>query len=62
MLGTILFLGINYFYPPPGLGIDVPFNETVLEGVGRGVTHDDGSEISMKEAATTSNQVGEKIT
>lgn len=61
MLGSILFISINYFYPPTGLGLDVPFNETILKGVEDGTARDDGSDISMKEEAMTLNQLSEKI-
>lgn len=61
VLGSILFIGINHFYPPPGLGIDVPFDENVLEGVEGVVPSSDGSESSTKEARATTMQVSEKI-
>ena len=32
-LSTVLFISINYFFPPIGLGREEPFDETLIEAV-----------------------------
>lgn len=54
-----MFISINYFWPPPGLGREEPFDETLIEAVeieGVVVAADDSN--SSTKGAT----VGEKQT
>ena len=55
-LGTILFITINKIFPPPGLGIDEPFDESeIVDGV---LPAADGSESSTKEAMASEKPFG----
>lgn len=60
VLGAILFIGTNHFYPPSGLGIDLPFDVDVLEGIEGVVPSSDGSERSSKEAFAMLKQSSDK--
>lgn len=57
VLGTILHLIVNKFFPPEGLGIAEEFDGDVLEGV----VPEEGSESSVKEPIASQKQVGDTV-
>lgn len=68
VFGCILYYGVNYFYPPPGLGISEDFNDgpsdgsgmTVVEGVAVERDTTGGSEsdiVTSKEMHVSGKQV-----
>lgn len=56
--GCILHLSVNKMFPPPGIGINEPFDGTV-EGI---EPSDDGTESPSKDLVTTDQKViGEDV-